>query len=115
MPEQSSPSIIVFGVGDLDAAKTFFTAAVGSEPYADSPYYVGYHAGDLEVGLDPNAAKQGTTAPILYWDTDDINARIEGLVAAGGTVERQPADVGGGLQVAVVADADGNLIGLRQS
>ena len=37
------------------------------------------------------------------------------LTAAGATVLKEPADVGGGLTIAVLSDADGNPIGLRQS
>ncbi len=109
------PCLIVFGVGDLDAAKALYTTVLGVEPYADTPYYVGFRTGDVEIGLDPSAARQGTTSPVTYWATDDIHARVEALVAAGATVQRPPSDVGGGLLVAVVADANGNLIGLRAS
>jgi predicted enzyme related to lactoylglutathione lyase len=109
----AAPSLVVFGVGDLDAARTLYTAVLGTEPYVDTPYYVGYRAGDVEIGLDPNAGRQGTSTPITYWTTDDIHGRVEALVAAGATVQRAPADVGGGLLVAVLTDANGNLIGLR--
>jgi len=34
-------------------------------------------------------------------------------VAAGAVVRRPPGDVGGGMVVAVLADADGNLLGVR--
>ncbi len=111
----SAPNLVVFPVGDLDAAKTLYGAVLGTSPYADSPYYVGYRVGDVEVGLDPNSARQGTTTPITYWATDDITGRIEALVAAGATVRRPASDVGGGMLVAVLADADGNLLGLRQA
>jgi predicted enzyme related to lactoylglutathione lyase len=110
-----APSLVVFGVGDLAAAKTFYTALLGVDPYVDSPYYVGFRAGDVEIGLDPNAARQGTTAPIAYWTTDDIDARVRSLVAAGATVQRPPSDVGGGQLVALLADAAGNPIGLRSA
>ena len=109
----AAPSLVVFGVGDLSAAKTLYTAILSTEPYADAPYYVGYRVGDVEIGLDPNAARQGTTGPITYWTTHDIEGRVDALVAAGATVRRPPSDVGGGMLVAVLADADGNLIGLR--
>jgi predicted enzyme related to lactoylglutathione lyase len=111
----AAPSLIVFGVADLDAAKALYTTVLGAGPYVDSPYYVGYRVGDVEIGLDPNAARQGTTAPITYWTTDDIHGRVEALVGAGATVQRPPSDVGGGKLVAVLADADGNLIGLREA
>jgi predicted enzyme related to lactoylglutathione lyase len=109
----AAPSLVVFGVGDLAVAKALYTAVLGTEPYVDSAYYVGYRVGDVEIGLDPNAARQGTTTPITYWTTDDVEARVAELVAAGATVQRPPADVGGGFLVAVLADADGNLLGLR--
>ena len=111
----SAPSLIVFPVGDLEAAKTFYTAVLGSDPYADTPYYVGYRVGDVEIGLDPHAVRQGTTTPVAYWTTDDIEGRVEALVAAGATVRRPTADVGGGQLVAVLADATGNLVGLRSA
>jgi predicted enzyme related to lactoylglutathione lyase len=111
----SAPSLVVFPVGDLAAAKALYTAVLGTEPYVDAPYYVGYRVGGVEVGLDPGAAHQGVTTPITYWTTDDIDGRLEALVAAGATVQRPPTDVGGGKLVAVLADAAGNLIGLREA
>ncbi len=111
----TAPSLLVFGVGELDAAKALYTAVLGTEPYVDSPYYVGYRVGEVEIGLDPNAGRQGTTSPITYWATTDVQARVEALVAAGATVRRPPSDVGGGMLVAVLEDADGNLLGLRQA
>lgn len=111
----TAPSLVVFGVDDLDAAKTLYTSVLGTEPYVDSAYYVGYRVGDVEIGLDPNAARQGGTTPITYWTTDDIDGRVAALVAAGATVHRPPADVGGGKLVAVLADTSGNLLGLREA
>lgn len=111
----TGPVIIVFPVDDLAAAKTLFTALLGTPPYADAPYYVGYRTPTVEIGLDPNGRRQGTTAPVTYWETDDIAGRIEALVAAGATVQRPATDVGNGMLVAVLADAAGNLVGLRQA
>src|SRR3954469_6752479 len=83
MSTPTAPSLIVFPVADLDAAKTLYSAVLGTAPYADAPYYVGYRVGDVEIGLDPNGARQGTTTPITYWSTDDIAGRVAALVAAG--------------------------------
>ena len=43
------------------------------------------------------------------------SATIAELIATGATVTQEPSEVGGGLTIAVLADADGNPIGLRQS
>jgi hypothetical protein len=79
--------------------------------YIDGPYYVGFRAEGLEVGLDPNA----TGGPICYWDVDDIAASVQSLVEAGATLDQAATDVGRGLLIAKVKDTDSNVIGLRQS
>ena len=102
---------VLHPVSDLETAKTIYAALLGVEPQTDSPYYVGFRAGGLEVGLDPN----GTGGPICFWDVDDIAASVQSLVAAGATLDETAHDVGRGLMVAKVKDADGNVVGLRQS
>jgi predicted enzyme related to lactoylglutathione lyase len=103
--------LIVYPVNDLEAAKTLYGKYLESEPYTDSPYYVGYKpTDDLEIGLDPNGQ-----VIIAYIDTDDIDSSIQGLVEAGATISQEPKDVGGGLLIAKLKDADGNVLGLRQS
>jgi predicted enzyme related to lactoylglutathione lyase len=103
--------LIVYPAKDLEATKQLFTALLGCEPYADSPYYVGYRTPGREVGLDPNAAVEG---PIAYWDTDDIAGKVAALTDAGWQVVSEPRDVGGGLLVAQLADGSGTTVGLRQ-
>jgi predicted enzyme related to lactoylglutathione lyase len=102
--------LVVFPTKDLDGAKKIFSTLLGTDPYADGPYYVGFRPGGLEVGLDPNA----TGGPICYWDVDDIAASVASLVAAGATVDEAPHDVGRGLLIAKLKDTDGNVVGLRQ-
>ena len=105
---------VIFPVKDLAGAKAVFGALLGAEPVVDQPYYVQFSAGGLDVGLDPNGHAQGMTGPICYWDVEDISARVHELVAAGAQEVRPARDVGGGMLVAVLSDADGNPIGLRQ-
>ena len=100
---------IVFPVKDLDMAKKIYGTFLGVEPYVDSPYYVGYKVGGMEVGLDPHGQ-----AVVSYIDTMDIKASIAELEAAGAMLQMEPKDVGGGLLIAQVKDADGNMLGLRQ-
>jgi predicted enzyme related to lactoylglutathione lyase len=113
--ETPSPiKLIVYPVKDLTAAKKVFGTFLGAEPYVDADYYVGYRVGELEVGLDPNAHTQGFTASIGYVDTADIQSSLNALVEAGAKVVQDVMDVGGGLLVARLEDADGNYLGLRQ-
>ena len=100
-------------VQDLDAAKATWAALLG-DPTTDTPYYVGWTLEGQEVGLTPTGDKQGPTGPTPYWHTEDIEKASAAIVGAGGTQKQAPQDVGGGRLVALVADAEGNLIGLIQ-
>jgi predicted enzyme related to lactoylglutathione lyase len=101
--------LIVYPAKDLEKAKVLFNKFLGTEPYADSEYYVGYRLGDIEVGLDPNG-----TAVIAYTDTTDIERSLKELQGAGAIVHQETKDVGGGLLIAQVKDPNGNVLGLRQ-
>jgi predicted enzyme related to lactoylglutathione lyase len=105
---------IVYPVRDLGRAKALYAAWLGAEPYADTPYYVGFRVGDHEVGLDPNGPDQGLTGPVGYTDVADIEQAMARLLAAGATSRDAAHDVGGGMLIATVTDPDGNVIGLRQ-
>ncbi len=102
-------NLLVYPTKDLEASKAFFKTFLGVEPYADTPYYVGFKAGNMEVGLDPHG-----DAIIAYIDTDDIQASLKTMLDAGSTIHKDVKDVGGGLLVAQVKDANGNVLGLRQ-
>lgn len=108
---KAKPQLIVFPASDLDSAKRRFTTLLGTEPYVDQPYYVGYRTDDREIGLDPSGASSG---PIAYWDTEDIAGRVADLTGAGWQVVSEPRDVGRGLLVAQLSDGNGTTVGLRQ-
>lgn len=105
-----SINLLVYPVSDIEKAKTFYTAFLGVEPYADTPYYVGYRIGEQEIGLDPHS-KDG---PIAYTDVDDIEASLKEMTNAGASVVQDPTDVANGLLIAQIKDANGNIVGLRQ-
>jgi predicted enzyme related to lactoylglutathione lyase len=105
-------TIVLHPVTDIAAAKTVYTALLGSEPSADSPYYVGYDVGGQHIGLV--AGGQGETTPVAYWKVADIEAKLAEVTAAGGTVKEAAHGVGPSRQVATFTDADGNVLGLVQ-
>jgi predicted enzyme related to lactoylglutathione lyase len=102
--------IIVYPVKDVEKAKAFFGEYLGVKPYVDSPYYIGYRIGDMEIGLDPNS----TIGPIAYTDVADIKGALQAMVASGAEVVKDITDVAAGLLVAQVKNADGNVVGFRQ-
>ena len=105
---------IIYPVTDLAQAKTLYSALLGVEPYADAAYYVGFRVGDQEIGLDPNGHRKGQTGPIGYYHVADIKTSLQQLLDAGAEVQQAITDVGGGMLIASVKDADGNISGLRQ-
>lgn len=108
-------AVIVYPVKDVAVAKTLYSALLEADPYVESPYYVGFKTGDQELGLDPNGHGQGLTAPVPYFEVDDIHKSLQSLVDAGAEVQQEAKDVGGGRLIARVRDADGNITGLSQS
>jgi predicted enzyme related to lactoylglutathione lyase len=106
-------SLIIYTAEDLSAGRQFFRELIGIDPYVDSPQYVGYKNGEVEIGLVPKYNKDAPNA-LAYWTVSDIKASIGGLEAAGGTVVQEPTDVGYGLLVASVKDPNGSIVGLRQ-
>ena len=112
-PEETnmSPTIrsLVIPSSDLEASKPVYTALFG-EPHTDQPYYVGYNVDGFEVSLAPGGVAGG---PVPYADVEDLDATRATLLAAG-AAERSPTrQVSPEARVCVLADADGNPIGLR--
>ena|SRR6266550_3272195 len=94
-----SPTIrsLVIPVSDLDAAKVVYTALLGS-PHTDESYYVGYNINGFEVGLNPAGEGGG---PVAFADVEDLDERDA------------PRQVAPEARICVLADVDGNPIGLR--
>jgi len=103
---------IIYPTRDLARSRTLFAMLLGTQPTTDSPYYVGFHTGGHDVGLDPNGHRDGAVA---YFGVADIRASIETLRAGGAKVQQDVKDVGAGRLIATLEDADGNLIGLMQT
>lgn len=105
--------LIIYHVSDLPKATKFFATLLGTEPYADSKRYVGFKAGEMEVGLVPKSERT-PSGPLAYVTVSDIKAALATLIAAGAKMGQEVTDVGYGLLVASIKDLDGTPIGLRQ-
>jgi predicted enzyme related to lactoylglutathione lyase len=104
---------ITVPVKDLAAATELYKTLLGTDPYAEAPYYVGFRPeGSPEIGLDPHG--DVTAGPVTFYSVADIEASIASLTGLGATTERSARDVGGGHLIATLRDADGNLFGLSQ-
>jgi predicted enzyme related to lactoylglutathione lyase len=114
VPMTQAISVIIYPVKDLAPAKRVYQEYLGTEPYADAPYYVGFRIGDQEVGLNPHGHAEGMNGPVAFRAVDDIRASLKSLLDAGAQTQQDVKDVGGGKLTATVRDADGNILGLMQ-
>ncbi|PRA83416.1 VOC family protein [Microbacterium sp. MYb66] len=102
-------------VTDLSAAKTFYSAAFGWTFNDYGPGYAGIVSpkGDgSEVGgllLAEEARPVGGPLVLLY--SNDLDATMSGIVAAGGTILQEPYGFPGGRRLHF-ADPSGNELGV---
>lgn len=108
-------SVVLYPVSDLASAKALFTRLLGVDPMADAPFYVGFEVAGQQIGLVQGGGQQGMTGATPFWEVDDIREAVAGLTTAGAKIIEDVHEVAGGLLVASLTDADGNMIGLRQT
>jgi predicted enzyme related to lactoylglutathione lyase len=101
---------VIYHVADMDRAKAWFTSLLGTPPYFDEPFYVGYSVGGYELGLHP--AESGEPSVVTYWGVENVEAAAARLIELGATERTAVMDVGGGIKVADVVDPFGHVIGL---
>lgn len=94
------------------ADKKFWETVTGVKPYADTPYYVGFRIDGIDLGLDPNAAKQGLNFPVSYWNVVNVQEAAKQLIEGGATTFAAIKDVGGGMMMGTFKDPSGNIFGI---
>lgn len=108
---------VVYHVNDLDRARSWYSLALGIEPYFDQPFYVGFNVGGYELGLDPDMTgiTIGTGGVGAYWGVSDCEAAFNRLLELGASAHSPVRDVGEGIRVASVNDPFGNVIGVIEN
>jgi hypothetical protein len=71
---------VIYPVRDLARVTMMSSKLLGAEPATDQAYYVGFSAGDQEIGLDPHGHRQGVTA---NWHVSDIRDSLGQLIDTG--------------------------------
>ena len=108
---------VIYHVSDLAAARAWYEKVLGTAPYFDQPYYVGFHVGGYELGLDPDPASgaPGRGGAVPYLGVTDAEAALERLRGLGAGLVSGVQEVGEGIKVAVVEDPEGNLLGIIEN
>ena len=103
----------IYPVTDLAAAKAWYTHLLGTPPYFDQPFYVGFAVGGYELGLLPAEGEDDIT--ITYWGVPNAEAAYAALLAQGAAARMPPEDVGGGIRLGSVTDPFGNVLGVIEN
>ncbi|MBS1670533.1 MAG: VOC family protein [Bacteroidetes bacterium] len=104
---------VVYHVSDIVKAKQWYIQLTGMQPYFDEVFYVGFDINGCELGLDPdmNNIEKGNHHT-AYWSVNDIAKAVAHAESIGATIVSPIQNVGGTIEVAIVADPFDNHIGL---
>ena len=106
----------IYHVQDLARAKEWYATLLGTRPYFDEPFYVGFNVAGHELGLLPaGPAPRPEHACVAYWGVKDIAAATAVLTGRGHVMFEPVTDVGGDIKVATLLDSEGNLVGLIEN
>jgi predicted enzyme related to lactoylglutathione lyase len=102
---------------DLARAKAWYADVLGTQPYFDEPFYVGFNVAGYELGLHPGAAGSGAQdqGVVTYWGVPDATAAHARLLQLGALPHNAVQAVGEGIRVATVLDPFGNVFGIIEN
>ncbi|HXY91770.1 MAG TPA: VOC family protein [Acidimicrobiia bacterium] len=100
---------VIYPAPDLQASTAWWTTFLGTSPYFDEPFYVGFNPGGYELGLLPVA--DPADGALVYWGVTDVNAAVANAIALGATEHVPASDVGDGIVTATVRSPHGAVVG----
>jgi predicted enzyme related to lactoylglutathione lyase len=104
---------VLHPVSNLAVAKAVHAALRGVPPQTDEDYDVGFEVAAQHIGLVRGGGPTAMASPVAYGHVSDIEAELAEVTAAA-AVGEPATDVGSGRLVAIVADRDGDVLGLLQ-
>jgi predicted enzyme related to lactoylglutathione lyase len=108
--------LVMYHVDDMQKAKEWYSKVLGYAPYFDQPFYVGFHVGGFELGLNPDTPKMSKgDSTYAYWGVKDCKAAYKHLLDLGAKPNTPVEDVGGGILAATVTDPWGNVFGVIEN
>lgn len=107
----------IYQVSDLEAAKAWYTQLLGTPPYFDEPFYVGFNVGGYELGLQPSDSPNAGQAQgaVTYWGVSDAENAYAQLLALGAAPYQAVQEVGGGIKLGAALDPIGGILGVIEN
>jgi len=100
---------VIYPAPDLAAATAWWSALLGSAPYFEEPFYVGFNVAGYELGLLPTA--DPADGALTYWGVADVARAVDAAVEAGATVHTPASEVGDDIVTATVVAPHGAIVG----
>jgi catechol 2,3-dioxygenase-like lactoylglutathione lyase family enzyme len=100
---------VIYPAPDLEAAKAWWTGLLGTGPYFDEPFYVGYEIGGYELALLPDG--DPADGALVYWGVPDVSAAVAAAISAGATEHAAESAVGNDIVTASVRTPQGAIVG----
>lgn len=106
-------SYIELGVTDLPATRAFYEAAFGWEFNDYGPAYAGIKNtdGEGEAGGLSTMSPPSADGPLVLLYSDELDATLEAVTSAGGTISSGPYEFPGGRRFEFL-DPSGNRLGV---
>src|ERR1700757_3628424 len=91
----------IYPIPELAEGRDWYARVLGTPPYFDEPFYVGFSVGGFELGLIPDG-RPGALGVQAYWGVPSIDAALKRLLGLGAKANEPAKDVGGGIKVGSV-------------
>ena len=99
-------------VADIASVKAFYESAFGWTLSDFGPTYAATLTGDTDIGLQADRA-EATKAPLAVIDVDDLEAALDAVQAAGGTITRPTFAFPGGRRFQFLDPAGNELAAVK--
>ncbi len=88
-------NFIELPVKQIEQSKRFFAEAFAFDLQDFGPTYASTLTGDVDLGLQASTG-EATAGPLVVIAVDDLQSSYKAVVAAGGTISREPFSFPGG-------------------
>lgn len=106
---------VTYFAPNLEKAKAWYSKVLGTQPYFDEPFYVGFMMNGYELGLDPDSVADGPGGATVFWGVADLATSLDHLLRLGARQHTAVREVGEGVRLATVLDPFDNVIGITDN
>jgi catechol 2,3-dioxygenase-like lactoylglutathione lyase family enzyme len=100
---------VIYPVVDLVAATAWWSQLLGSRPYFEQPFYVGFSVAGYELGLLPDT--NPADGALTYWGVESVPEAMAAAIAVGAVEHTAASEVGDSIVTGTVLTATGSIVG----